>query len=102
MTAERRTPNSARRFSTDVFAVAFSAPEAVGVRPSAFAKRVIGKLGSRSETSISAKNSLVTIGKNIHHRTELRRPRPLTLLVTQAVKRVFEPLLSCFQFDGQI
>ena len=42
------------------------------------------------------------LGKKIHYRTETRRPRPLTLLVTQAVKRGFEPLLSCFQFDGQI
>jgi len=62
MTAERRTSNSARRFSTDLFAAGFSGPVAVRVRPSALANRFIGKPGSRSETS-SAKNSLVAISK---------------------------------------
>jgi hypothetical protein len=40
--------------------------------------------------------------KKIHYRTGPRGPSPFALLVTQAAKRVFEPLLSCFQFDGQI
>jgi NAD(P)-dependent dehydrogenase (short-subunit alcohol dehydrogenase family) len=55
-------------------------------------------IGNFHQRQLSSHN----LGKKIHYRTELRRPRPLTLLVTQAVKRVFEPLLSCFQFDGQI
>jgi alcohol dehydrogenase len=63
LTAERKTTNSSRRFSTELFAVRFSAREAAGVRPSAFAKKFVGKLGGRSETSISNKNSFVTISE---------------------------------------
>ncbi len=37
-----------------------------------------------------------------HYRTRPRAPGPLALLVAQGVKRVFEPLLSCFEFERQI
>ena len=60
MTAERSIPSSATRFSTDLFSVGCSVPEAIGILPSAFAKEFIGNPGSRSETSISAKNSVAT------------------------------------------
>ena len=42
------------------------------------------------------------LGKKIHYGTGPRGPSTLALLLTQAVKRVFEPLFSCCQFDHQI
>src|SRR6267378_635038 len=96
--AERRTPNSARRFSTDVFTTAFSATEAVGLR------QMVHRQPRQPGGNFHQRQKLLghSFGKKIHYRTGPRGPSPFALLVTQAAKRVFEPLPSCFEFDGQI
>jgi len=42
------------------------------------------------------------LGKKIHYGTGPSGPSPLAPFVAQAVKRVFEPLPSCLQFDCQV
>src|SRR5260370_32200743 len=100
MTAERRTPNSARRVSTDLFVASFSAPETVGVRPSVFAKRFISKLGSRSESSISAKNSFVTISER-RSTTEPDERLLCSHLYPPSIwtNRMSQPLPPCYRLD---
>lgn len=61
------------------------------LRRSAFAERFIGKVARRSETSISARNSLVTISeRRSATEQDCAGPSRLSLLITQAVKRVFD------------
>jgi hypothetical protein len=96
MIAERSTPNSARRFSTGLFAAPLlrsgsSRRSAVRIRQEIHprARQPVGNFRQHQELLCH------DLGKEIHYRTRPYAPSSLALLVTQTVKRVFEPLPSC-------
>jgi len=102
MTAERSTPE----FSQKVFdgLMRSIVPRSGSSRRSAIRiRREIHRQAWRPVRDFHQRQKLVShnLGKKIDDRTGPRCPSPLALLVTQAAKRVFEPLLSHFQFDSQ-